>query len=116
MDIIDVFDIVGSKAISTDKGMALRNEIEHRLSRTGSLTLNFNEVRQFTTLFFNSSLGYLITSLGPEIYNQCIKLENLSQLGKSTYEQTYRNAINHYALSSDKKEIIKEIINNTDFS
>lgn len=116
MDIIDVFDIVGNKAISTDKGMALRNEIEKQLSKTDNLILNFNEVRQFTTLFFNSSLGYLITFLGPETYDQCVKLENLSQLGKSTYEQTYRNAVNHYALSSDKKEIIKEIINNTDFS
>lgn len=56
------------------------------------IEVDFIGIRFYTGLFFNTSLLRLLMEIGPEKYEQNIKLINMNQAGKSTYLQCLDNA------------------------
>lgn len=99
-----------SSAFSESRAIILRNEIKKILDRNESVLLDFTGISKYTTLFFNFSTGYFVSILGPNEYDNKIKLIGLSELGESTYRSSYENAIEKY--DPEKHAEILDIINN----
>lgn len=111
---INVFEIIGDKAITLDAGIRLRDAIITSLeNQTEEVLLDFNNVKQFTTMFFNSSIGYLVSYIGSNKVSEQIKFKNLSTLGQKSYDRSFKNAeLKHENSSNDLNKKIEEIINN----
>ena len=85
--------------LTENNGLILRKKIElllKELSADDTIMLDFKDISLFATPFFNASIGYLVLNLGPEKFNKIFKLEQISELGQSTYQHSYENAIEIY--------------------
>ena len=99
-------------AFSQENALILRGKIEECLKNEDKIILDFSGISKFTTLFFNFSTGYIISTLGPKKYDEFISVTNLSPLGKSTYESSYKNAVEKYKPNKEVEEKILNIIKN----
>lgn len=99
-------------AFSQEKALLLRKKIEECFSNDDKIVLDFSGITKFTTLFFNFSTGYIISAFGPDKYNEKISLINLSPLGQSTYESSYKNAAEKYKPNKEIEKKILEVIKN----
>lgn len=111
MKTIVVNQIIKS-AFSQEKALLLRKTIEECLKDEDKVILDFSGISKFTTLFFNFCTGYIISAIGPDNYDEKISLINLSPLGQSTYESSYRNAVEKYIPNKQVEEKILNIIKN----
>ena len=110
---IEVSSII-TNAFSSDQALKLRDEMDKYLSNEEEVTLDFTDINKFTTLFFNFSTGYFISTLGRNKYDSLVKVINLSDFGQNTYKNSYNNAIrNDYKNATIKNEIIS-ILENPD--
>lgn len=115
MNTINVYEITEEKAITLESGIKLRDMVIQILKTQDSfVTLDFANVKQFTTMFFNASIGYLVSYLGPEQVIKQVRIKNLSNLGEKSYMRSYNNAKNKYYNNQELINKIDEIINNTD--
>lgn len=87
---------IAPMAMTEDDGMSLRKKMENVLQNGEKVILDFEGIELFATPFFNSSIGYFIMKFSPEKFNSCVKVINLSDLGKETYGHSYQNAVSFY--------------------
>ena len=100
--------------LTESNGLILREKIQkimEELCEEDKIILNFKEITLFATPFFNVSIGYFVLELGPEKFDKIFKLEQISQLGKNTYQHSYENAIEMYNRKINI-EVIGEITKN----
>ncbi len=88
---IKVADII-SNAFSSEQALRLKEEMERYMNDEEKIILDFSGIDKYTTLFFNFSTGYFIGKIGKEKYDRLVELDNLSNLGQSTYQNSYFNA------------------------
>lgn len=100
-------------AFSSDQATVIRKVMEEVLSMNETITLDFEGIKRFTTLFFNFSTAAFITKLGPDVYKNSVVIKNLSSLGQSTYENSYNNAIKKYSIK-DQADILDILQNPED--
>lgn len=111
MKTIIVKDFINS-AFSQEKALIIRKKIEVGLLKEDKIILDFSGITKFTTLFFNFSTGYIISLIGPDKYNEKVSLVNLSQLGQSTYDSSYKNAVDKYEPNKGIEKKILDVITN----
>ncbi len=104
---IKVSDII-TNAFSSEQAALLKEEMKKYLENNEKILLDFAGINKYTTLFFNFSTGYFIGKIGKENYDKLVELENLSNLGQSTYQNSYNNAIRD---DFENATIENEIIN-----
>lgn len=106
---MDIFvkDIIPN-AFSEEQAKILKNEIEQALRSDVVVNIDFSGIKRYTTLFFNFSVTKFIDILGPEKFEQRIKLMNLSNLGESTFNNSKENALTKYP-DNKYDELIKII-------
>ena len=80
-------------AMFEQDGINLREKIQNALSTGDTILLDFDGISFFTTMFFNASVGWLVLNKGPEMVKKKITKINLNELGKTTWEHSYNNAI-----------------------
>ena len=97
---IVVKDLINrNSAISQGNAILLRDHILKVLSeREGkSIIVDFSDISNYTILFFNFSLSYLIYKYGIEWFDKMIHIEGLSELGHHFYFISRINAIEKYS-------------------
>lgn len=88
--------------------------IEPKVSRGEKIQVDFSDIKIFTTLFFNIALTRYIVELGPEKYTEMFQVLNLSEVGESTYQHSFDNAVEYYNLSAEQKSKQTEILSDFD--
>ena len=84
-----------TKAISADSGKKLLENTLAALETNEKITLDFSDVRPYTTMFFNAFVADMIINyISPIDYNERVHLTGLSPLGQATYQKSYNNALN----------------------
>ena len=113
MDTIRVGEIIDT-AFSMDDANLLSEEIEKRMHDgvmdCMELEIDFEGIRYFTTLFFNNALVKYIGVLGFDDYSKQIKLINLSDVGRNTYQHSLDNAKDFYSLSESQRKELEEML------
>ena len=92
MAVLKVSDVC-RYAIFEQDGVALREKIMDVYDNGENVTLDFEGISLFATMFFNASVGWLVLRDGPETVNSRIKYINLSELGETTWKHSFNNAI-----------------------
>lgn len=112
---IKVNDFLQS-AFSNEQAEILKKEIKKSVeNKEDKIVLDFDGITKFTTLFFNFSTGYFLSSLGKEKYDKMFEIINLNDLGESTYIHSYNNSVRNELKGSEEIQAqIMNIINNTD--
>lgn len=77
--------------------------IEPLLRQDGRIQIDFSDIKIFTTLFFNIALTKYIVQFGPKEYEDKFEVLNLSEVGQSTYQHSFDNAVEYYNLSATQK-------------
>lgn len=110
---IKVNDFLPS-AFSNEQAELLKSKVSDVL-KEDKIVLDFSGITKFTTLFFNFSTGYFINLLGKEEYDSKFDIQNLNELGESTYIHSYNNSVRDELSGSDEMQAeILKIINSTD--
>lgn len=95
---------------SADDANKLDNVIQPLFEQGEKIIVDFEGIKIFTTLFFNNVFAKYILKIGPEKYQERFALENLSELGQTTYQHSFENAINYYRLSDAGKKAQDTIV------
>lgn len=74
------------------------------------IMLDFTDVKFFTTLFFNLTLGRLLNQMSIDEYDKKIKLINLSDVGNVAYQHSLDNAKRKNAIGSEEKDARTRIL------
>lgn len=83
MKVIDVKDIITSSiAVSPTKGELLYNLIKKSIENKEKIQLNFENIEQLTTAFFNSAIGSLYKSFTSDELNEYLTVYGLDELDK----------------------------------
>lgn len=77
--------------------------IEPMVSQNQKIQIDFSDIKIFTTLFFNIALTKFIVQFGPQKYAEMFDILNLSEVGQSTYQHSFENAVEYFNLSADQK-------------
>lgn len=103
-------------AFSNDQAEMLKEKIEEALKNEEKIVIDFQGITKFTTLFFNFSTGYFISTLGRKKYDSIFQVVNLNELGQSTYNHSYNNCIRdeQYGNLDTISKKIKDILEGTD--
>lgn len=99
---------------SADDAAKLNDVIQPLFEQGVKVVVDFTGISIFTTLFFNNVFAKYILKIGPEQYERSFEIQNLSDLGQTTYQHSYDNAVNYYGLSDGAKETQNEIVENPD--
>lgn len=95
---------------SADDATELDKVIKPLFEKGEKIVVDFEGIKIFTTLFFNNVFAKYILKIGPEKYCECFKLENLSELGRTTYQHSFDNAVTYYSLSDTAKKAQNTIV------
>ena len=99
---------------SIEDAKKLQDVIQKQLNSSGTIKIDFSDIKIFTTLFFNNALTKYVMELGPDRYYEKFKLINLSELGLVTYNHSLENACNYYHLSKESRKKQDEIVLNVE--
>ncbi len=99
---------------SADDASKIGYAIEPIFNSGEKVIVDFSGITIFTTLFFNNAFTKYILKLGPDEYKLKFELKNLSELGETTYQHSFDNAVNYFNMSDDAKRIHNEIIEDTE--
>lgn len=103
---------ITNMAMTEEVGLQLRKQIEACLESGEDVCLDFEGIDFFATPFFNSSIGYFVVNLKPEVFEKRISVKNLSELGEETYRHSYQNAISVLEQDADL-DVIGRITSDT---
>ncbi len=68
------------------------------LTERGELvSIDFSDVRHYTTAFFNEAFGKYLVQLGPDQYEKQFQLTNLSKVGEMCYRISFENAVKFHS-------------------
>jgi len=110
MNTVYVSEVLESqKAISTESGELILSLVLTALSSNENVIVDFSNIRQYTTMFFNAFVANLIINhITQEEFEKRVTLTGLSALGNATYEKSYNNALK---FDKNTASIINEIVN-----
>ncbi|MEI2366232.1 STAS-like domain-containing protein [Niallia circulans] len=106
---INVFDIIGRSALSMSKGNDLYEVIIRHIKKGEKITLNFENVEMFASLFFNTSIGRLLKDYKPEELSEKVRFENLTPVGKDLLRRSIRNSAEYFSNESVRTAIDKVV-------
>ena len=99
---------------SADDAAKLNEVIQPIFDKGEKVIVDFSGITIFTTLFFNNVFAKYILKIGPSQYGTVFEVVNLSELGKTTYQHSYDNAVNYYGMSEGAKKAQDGIVENPD--
>ncbi len=97
---------------SSEDATKLDSAIKPLFEAGEDISVDFEDISIFTTLFFNNAFAKYLMLLGPEEYDKRFVLNNLSELGEMTYKHSLDNAKHYYSLSEENKTTEKDIVEN----
>ncbi len=102
---------ISNYALTEEDGIKLRNKMNEYLKDGQKVVLDFTNITLFATPFFNASVGYSFYNLKETKYNELISVENITQLGMSTYQHSIENAKKRSSISDEQiGEITKDTL------
>lgn len=106
---IAIKDLFGIRCIVADDGQRLHDIIVDNLKGGSDIYLDFSEVRQFASPFFNYAIGQLLSEFSESQLRELLHLHGLNETGKAVVERVIENAAQYHG-SRDYKAIVDDIL------
>lgn len=102
---------LSSTAFDAEDANLLKVEIEKALAQEEKITIDFDGITHYTTLFFNFSLLPYAKQFGKHKYDNIFTIINLSDFGKEIYSWFYEDAVEHpVKYTSEQEKLIVKIV------
>lgn len=96
---------IGIRCLQKEDGIKIYDEIYNLLQKGEKVTLDFTEVRQFTSLFFNFAIGHLLKDFSEEALKRQLEINNLNDVGETILKRVIKNASRYYSDEEHSKAI-----------
>ncbi|MDI7259564.1 MAG: STAS-like domain-containing protein [Thermodesulfobacteriota bacterium] len=106
---VKISDLIGPRCITKDDGQRVYEAIHRELKNRQTITLDFEEVKQFASPFFNFAIGQLLRDNTVEDLRQFLRFVNLVSDGQLVVDRVIENAT-RYHKDVDYKEIVDSIL------
>lgn len=104
-----VRDTIGARCIVAEDGQKLHDAVVALLRDKEDVILDFSEVRQYASPFFNFSIGQLLNDVSEEDLRKYLHLEGLNETGRLVVERVIENA-SKYKNNKDYRTIVDDIL------
>jgi STAS-like domain of unknown function (DUF4325) len=106
---LDIISEIGPRCIVAGDGQKIHDLVLDSLKSGEDVWLDFTNVRQFASPFFNFSIGQLLTDVSEELLRSRLHLENLNEVGKIVVERVILNA-SQFRKNTDHKKIVDDLL------
>ncbi|WP_409294872.1 STAS-like domain-containing protein [Pseudomonas sp. KCJK8670] len=106
---IQIFETYGPRCITDTDGQKLHDEVLPHLRDSTDVYLDFTNVRQFASPFFNYSVGQLLNDVTEDELRKFLHLEGLNETGRSVVERVISNASKNKS-NNDYRRIVDSIL------
>ena len=102
---------LSSTAFDAEDANLLKVEIKKALAQEEKITIDFDSITHYTTLFFNFSLLPYARQFGKQKYDETFTILNLSDFGQKVYNRFYKNSIKHpIKFTTEQEKLIVKIV------
>ncbi len=106
---LSILDEIGTRCIIREDGQKIYDEIHERLAHGEAVTLDFREVEQFASPFFNFAIGQLLKDVEEDVMRKLLKLDNLNEIGRLVAGRVIQNAAKYHG-DKDYQKIVDDIL------
>ena len=104
-----VKDQIGPRCIIKEDGQKIFDAIHEALKKGESIILDFNDVTQFASTFFNFAIGELLKEIKEDDLRRLLHLEGLNETGSLVVERVIENAVK-YNSDINYRKIVDDIL------
>jgi hypothetical protein len=104
-----ISETIGARCIVAEDGQRLHDAVVGHLRDNEDVFLDFSEVRQFASPFFNFSIGQLLNDVSEVNLRKFLHLEGLNETGRIVVERVIANA-SKYQNNEDYRKIVDDIL------
>jgi len=106
---ISIKDKIGPRCIIKEDGQKIFDAIHEALQRGETVTLDFKDVSQFASPFFNFAIGQLLKDIKEADLRLLLHIENLNETGRMVVERVIENAAKYHG-NKDYRKIVDDIL------
>lgn len=107
---LKIIDLIGPRCIIKEDGQKIFDEISDPLIKGETVTLDFSDVNQFASPFFNFAIGQLLKEISKANLKKLLQIENLNETGSLVVERVIENASKYHA-DETYQQIVDDILN-----
>jgi hypothetical protein len=106
---ISIKDKIGPRCIIKEDGQKIYDAIHEALQKGEAVTLDFKDVTQFASPFFNFAIGQLLKDIEEVELRHLLHIENLNETGRLVVERVIENAAKYHG-NKDYRKIVDDIL------
>lgn len=106
---IAIRDKIGPRCIVKEDGQKIYDAIHEALQKGETVALDFRDVTQFASPFFNFAIGQLLTDINEGELRRLLHIENLNETGRMVVERVIENAAKYHG-DKDYRKIVDDIL------
>ena len=106
---IFIKDKIGPRCIIKEDGQKVYEEIHDPLKNGETVTLDFENVNQFASPFFNFAIGQLLKEIKVDDLRRLLQIENLNESGRLVVKRVLENAAKYHG-DKDYRKIVDDIL------
>lgn len=106
---LNINEEIGTRCIIAEDGQKIHDMIDGALKSGDDVFLDFANVKQFASPFFNFSIGQLLNEIEENSLRRLLHLENLNETGKLVVERVIANAAK-YRNNDNYRKIVDDIL------
>ena len=106
---IEIKEDIGARCIITEDGQKIYDKIHDPLKRGEMVVLDFEEVNQFASPFFNFAIGQLLKDIKEPDLRRLLQLVNLNETGRLVVDSVIENASKYHS-DKDFSKIVDAIL------
>lgn len=110
---IAIKDKIGPRCIIKEDGQKIFDAIHETLKKGESVTLDFAEVNQFASPFFNFAIGQLLKEIKLEDLHRLLHFDSLNETGTLVVKRVIENAAKYHN-NKDYRQIVDDILRQQD--
>jgi hypothetical protein len=106
---ISIKDKIGPRCIIKEDGQRVYDAIHDVLQNGETVTLDFKDVTQFASPFFNFAIGQLLKDIKESDLRRLLHIESLNETGRLVVERVIENAAKYHG-DKDYRKIVDDIL------
>jgi len=106
---LSIKEKIGPRCIIKEDGQKIFDEIHIPLKNHETVTLDFFEVTQFASPFFNFAIGQLLKDIQEVDLRRFLQIKNLNETGRLVFERVIENAAKYHG-DKDYRKIVDDIL------
>lgn len=106
---LSIKDRIGPRCIIKEDGQKIFDEIHVPLKNHEIVTLDFVNVTQFASPFFNFAIGQLLKDINEADLRRFLQIKNLNETGKLVFERVIENAAKYHG-DINYRKIVDDIL------